>query len=165
VPLTHSALIKYSNGCQWCINSDKFEWENYHKGRHVIIIQRKPKIDKIGITGKPIPTEIFSLAKWDNGESSFDDVCMMLEYEFQNDRTMSSYYMSISTDINNFATNIVYYSPFVGGGVYDMEDNLLVLFNLGIDDVPNITEEIKMLIIIELSKLRKSINPPTKHNF
>jgi hypothetical protein len=153
VPLTHRALMKYSNSCQWCINSDKHEWDEYHKGRHVIIIQRKPKPNKIGITGNSTATEIFYIAKWDNNESTFEDVCDMLGYEFRNDRTMYNYYMSISTDIDNFATNIVYYSPFVGGGVYDMEDNFLLNFNLGIHDIPNITENISKMITIELSKL------------
>ena len=34
VPLTHKALKKYANQCQWCINSDNSEWEDYHKGKH-----------------------------------------------------------------------------------------------------------------------------------
>ncbi len=140
VPLTHRALQKYASKCQWCINSDESEWEDYHKGKHAVIIQRNPKKDKIGITGHPIPAEIFLLAKWDNGYSDFKDVCQMLDYEFRNDRTMADYYVSISNDIDNFATNIVYYSP--EGGIYDMEDNFLWNFNYEISDIPNVTPEV-----------------------
>ena len=43
VPLTHRALQKYATNCQWCINDDKGEWEDYHKGKHAVIIQRNPK--------------------------------------------------------------------------------------------------------------------------
>lgn len=150
VPLTHSALQKYAHKCQWCINSDLSEWEDYHKGEHVIIIQRNPKDPKIGITGKPVPSEIFLLAKWDNNESDFDDVCQMLDYEFRNDRTMSDYYVTISNDINNFATNIVYYSP--ENGIYDQEDNFLWNFGYEITDIPNVTPEVVKIMDDYLKK-------------
>ena len=140
VPLTHRALQKYAHRCLWCINDDKGEWEDYHKGLHAIIIQRNPKKPKIGITGQPVPSEIFLLAKWDNNDASFEDVCQMLEYEFRNDRTMADYYGTISNDINNFGTNIVYYSP--ENGIYDQEDNFLVGFNYEISDIPNVTDEV-----------------------
>ena len=140
VPLTHRALQKYAHRCLWCINDDKGEWEDYHKGLHAIIIQRNPKKPKIGITGQPVPSEIFLLAKWDNNEASFEDVCQMLEYEFRNDRTMSDYYVTISNNINNFATNIVYYSP--ENGIYDMEDNFLWNYGIEIKDIPNVTPKV-----------------------
>jgi len=140
VPLTHSALKKYAHECQWCINSDLDEWEDYHQGIHAVIIQRNPKKPKIGITGNPTASEIFLLTKWDNNQSSFEDVCQMLDYEFRNDRTMSDYYVTISNDINNFATNIVYYSP--ENGIYDQEDNFLWNFNYEITDIPNVTPEV-----------------------
>jgi len=140
VPLTHRALQKYAHECQWCINSDLDEWEDYHKGKHAVIIQRNPKKPKIGITGNPTASEIFFLAKWDNNQSSFDDVCQILDYEFRNDRTMSDYYVTISNDINNFATDIVYYSP--ENGIYDQEDNFLWNFNYEITDIPNVTPEV-----------------------
>ena len=144
VPLTHRALKKYANQCQWCINSDIDEWEDYHQGKHAVIIQRNPKKPKIGITGHPTASEIFFLAKWVNNESSFEDVCQMLDYEFRNDRTMSDYYANISNDINNFGTNIVYYSP--ENGTYDQEDNFLSNFNYEISDIPNITPEVIKII-------------------
>jgi hypothetical protein len=150
VPLTHRALQKYAHKCQWCINDDLGEWEDYHKGKHVVIIQRKPKKDKIGITGYAIPEEIFLLAKWDNNQSSFEDVCQMLEYEFRNDRTMSDYYVKISNDIDNFATSIVYYSP--ENGIYDMEDNFLWNFNYEISDIPNVTPEVISIMDEYLTK-------------
>ena len=140
VPLTHRALKKYAHECQWCINSDLDEWEDYHKGKHAVIIQRNPKKPKIGITGNPTASEIFLLAKWDNNQSSFEDVCQMLDYEFRNDRTMSDYYVTISNDINNFATNIVYYSPETG--IYDQEDNFLWNFNIEINDIPNVKPKV-----------------------
>ena len=140
VPLTHRALKKYAHQCQWCINDDLDEWEDYHKGKHAVIIQRNPKKPKIGITGNPTASEIFLLAKWDNNQSSFEDVCQMLDYEFRNDRTMSDYYVTISNDINNFATNIVYYSPETG--IYDQEDNFLWNFNIEINDIPNVKPKV-----------------------
>ena len=140
VPLTHRALKKYANSCQWCINSDLSEWEDYHQGLHAIIIQRNPKKIKIGITGRPIPSEIFLIRKWVNNESSFEDVCEMLDYEFRDYRTMSDYFINITNDINNFATNIVYYSP--TNGIYDMEDNYLGDYNYKISDIPHITPEV-----------------------
>lgn len=145
VPLTHRALKKYAIGCKWCINSDYGEWEDYHKGNHVIIIQRKAKVPIIGITNNQTSNEIFWLAKWDNNESSFEDVCEILDYEFRNDRTMSDYYLNLTKDINNFSTNIVYYSP-SSGSVYDMEDNLFANFNLNINDVPNVNKDIIEII-------------------
>lgn len=140
VPLTHRALQKYAHQCQWCINDDIDEWEDYHKGKHAVIIQRNPKKPKIGITGNPTASEIFLLAKWDNNQSSFEDVCQMLDYEFKNDRTMSDYYVTISNDMNNFATNIVYYSPETG--IYDQEDNFLWNFNIEINDIPNVKPKV-----------------------
>jgi hypothetical protein len=140
VPLTHNALRKYANSCQWCINDDLSEWEDYHKGKHAVIIQRNPKKVKTGITGNPTPTEIFFIAKWDNNQSSFEDVCQILDYEFRNDRTMSDYYVNLTNDINNFGTNIVYYSP--TNGIYDMEDNFLWNFNYEISNIPNVTPEV-----------------------
>jgi hypothetical protein len=150
VPLTHRALQKYAHRCQWCINDDLDEWEDYHKGLHAVIIQRNPKKPKVGITGQPVPSEIFLLAKWDNSESSFEDVCDMLEYEFRNDRTMADYYGTISNDINNFGTNIVYYSP--ENGIYDQEDNFLWNFNYEISDIPNVTPEVIKIMDEYLSK-------------
>ena len=46
VPLTHRALKKYAHQCQWCINDDRGEWEDYHQKKHAVIIQRKPKKNK-----------------------------------------------------------------------------------------------------------------------
>jgi hypothetical protein len=64
----------------------------------------------------------------------------MLGYEFRNDRAMGDYYVTVSNDINNFATNIVYYSP--NNGIYDMEDNFLWNYNFKISDIPNVTNEV-----------------------
>jgi len=140
VPLTHRALQKYATYCQWCINDDLSEWEDNHKGRHAVIIQRKPKKIKVGITGNPVASEILLMERWDNGHYGFKDVCEILGYEFKDEQEMGDYYINISNDINNFATNIVYYSP--ENGVYDMEDNYLWNFNIEINDIPNVTPEV-----------------------
>jgi len=140
VPLTHKALQKYAHQCQWCINDDKSEWEDYHQGRHAVIIQRKPKELRIGITGNPTASEILLMERWDNGHYKFQDVCEILGYQFKNEQEMGDYYINVSNDKNNFATNIVYYSP--ENGVYDMEDNYLWNFNIEINDIPNVTPEV-----------------------
>lgn len=150
VPLTHRALRKYANSCQWCINDDIDEWEEYHKGLHALIIQRNQKRDNIGITGRPTSEEIFLIAKYDNGESTFDDVCQMLEYDFSDEKEMIDYYVNLTKDINNFETNIVYYSP--NSGVYDMGDNNLSNFNLEINDIPNVTPEVIKIMNDYLTK-------------
>jgi hypothetical protein len=140
VPLTHNALKKYAHKCQWCINDDKHEWEDYHQNRHAIIIQRHPKKLKIGITGHPIASEILVISRWDEGGYSFKDVCSILGYEFTDESKLLEYYLTLTKDINNFATNIVYYSP--ENGIYDMEDNFLWNFNYEISDIPNVTPEV-----------------------
>lgn len=139
VPLTHRALQKYANRCQWCINDDLSEWEDYHKGKHAVIIQRQPKKVKIGITNNPTPSEIFVIGKWDNNSSDVEDVEQLLNYEFRSERSMQDYYINLINDINNFATNIVYYSP--ENGIYDMEDNFLWDYEYEITDIPNVNSE------------------------
>lgn len=140
VPLTHRALQKYAHKCQWCINDDKTDWEDYHQGQHAVIIQRNPKKLKMGITGNPTASEILIMSRWDEGGYKFRDVCEILGYEFKDEKDMGDYYVKISDDINNFATNIVYYSP--ENGLYDMEDNSLWSFNIEINDIPNVTSEV-----------------------
>ena len=139
VPLTHRALKKYATYCQWCINDDLGEWEDYHKGKHAVIIQRKPKKVKMGITGNPIPSEILLLSRWGEGYT-FNDVQDILGYEFESKDEAEKYFLSLTHNINNFAINIVYYSP--ENGVYDMEDNFLWNFNKEINDIPNVTPEV-----------------------
>ena len=142
VPLTHRALQKYATNCQWCINDDFREWKDYHQGKHAVIIQRKPKKEKIGITGQPIASEILVMSRWDEGgvEYRFKDVCEILGYQFKDEQEMGDYYINVSNDINNFATNIVYYSP--ENGIYDMEDNPLWDFNIKINNIPNVTPKV-----------------------
>ena len=141
VPLTHGALQKYAHKCQWCINDDIYEWENHHQGKHAVIIQRQPKEVRIGITGNPTASEIFILERWDSNMYKFKDVIDVLCYNpdgfhFKNEDEMLDYYLKVSSDLNNFATNIVYYSP--ENGLYDMEDNYLWNFNIEINDIPNV---------------------------
>ena len=140
VPLTHRALQKYAHKCKWCINDDLSEWEDYHQGIHGVIIQRNPKKETIGITGNPTASEILVLERWDSGHYSFRDVCGILSYDFEDEKEMLDYYSKISRDLNNFATNIVYYSP--ENGLYDMEDNHMWNYNIEINDIPNITPEV-----------------------
>lgn len=140
VPLTHRALQKYSHKCQWCINDDKSEWEDYHLGKHAIIIQRKPKPQRKGITGIETPGEIFILGRLDSGTWGFKDANDVLNGYFKSKDEALDYYVNVSDDINNFATNIVYYSP--ENGIYDMEDNYMWNYNFEISDIPNVTQEV-----------------------
>ncbi len=141
VPLTHRALRKYANSCQWCINSDEYEWEEYHKGIHAVIIQRHPKKDKKGVTGMETYGEIFLLSKLDNNEWDWKSVVEILGYDFGGSKERAlEYFTKISNDINNFNLNIVYYSP--ENGLYDMEDNYLWNYNYEISDIPNVTPEV-----------------------
>jgi len=145
VPLTHRALQKYAHRCQWCINDDLGEWEDYHKGKHAVIIQRKPKKNKKGITGMETEGEIFLLSKLDTGYWDWKSVVETLGYDFGGSKEKAlDYFMEISNDINNFATNIVYYSP--TNGIYDMEDNFLWNFKYEISDIPNVTPEVIMIM-------------------
>ena len=144
VPLTHRALQKYAHRCQWCINDDKSEWEDYHQGLHAVIIQRKPKKIKLGITGNPTASEIFLLQRWNDDRYGFGDVCGILNYQFKDEKEMGDYLIKLSNDINNFATNIVYYSP--ENGLYDMEDNYLWNFDIEANDIPNVNSKVLQII-------------------
>ncbi len=150
VPLTHRALQKYASFCQWCINDDKSEWEDYHQGKHAVIIQRKPKKSKKGITGMETEGEIFILSRLDSGNWPFKDANSVLNGYFKSEKEALDYYVSISNDINNFATNIVYYSP--ENGIYDMEDNFMWNFGFEISDIPNVTPEVIEIMDEYLSK-------------
>ena len=136
VPLTHRALRKYANSCQWCINDDLGEWEDYHKGKHAVIIQRNPKKVKNGITNYPIPSEIFVIEHYGDINSIYN----ILSYKFNSNEDRDNYMDIITSDINNFATNIIYYSP--TGSIYDMEDNYLPEYGYNISDIPNVTPEV-----------------------
>jgi hypothetical protein len=144
VPLTHRALQKYANRCQWCINSDLSEWTDYHKGKHAVIIQRNTKKPKMGITGIPMASELFVISKWGEGGYQFDDVCDILQYDFEDENELQKYEKLITSDINNLATNIVYYSP--QNGIYDMEDNYIDNYGFDITDIPNVTPEVKKIM-------------------
>ena len=136
VPLTHRALQKYAHQCQWCINDDLSEWEDYHKGRHAVIIQRNPKKPKIGITNYPIPSEIFTIDRYADIDSIYD----VLSYKFSSNEERDDYMDEVTSNINNFATNIVYYSP--SDSLYDQEDNYLPQYGYKISDIPNVTSEV-----------------------
>lgn len=143
VPLTHRALKKYANSCQWCINSDVSEWEDYHKGLHAIIIQRNPKEVKTGITGNPTASEMLMYSRWGEGYT-VNDIQDILGYEFENEQQAEEYLSPLTKDIDNFATNVVYYS--LEDGVYDMEDNRMSDYKYEITDIPNVTPEIAKVI-------------------
>jgi len=141
VPLSHRALQKYAHRCQWCINDDKGEWEDYHQKKHAVIIQRKPKKNKKGITGMETEGEIFLLSKLDEGNWDWGTVTQTLGYDFDGSKEKAlDYFVEISNDINNFNLNIVYYSP--ENGIYDMEDNFLWNYDYEISDIPNVTDEV-----------------------
>jgi hypothetical protein len=140
VPLTHRALQKYASFCQWCINDDKSEWEDQHKGQHVVIIQRNPKKSKKGITGIETEGEILILSRLDAGYWAFKDANEVLNNTFDSKEKALDYFDDITNDINNFGTNIVYYSP--ENGIYDMEDNYLWNYGIEIKDIPNVTPKV-----------------------
>lgn len=135
VPLTHRALQKYAHQCQWCINDDESEWEDYHKGRHAVIIQRNPNKPKIGIK-YPIPSEIFTIEHY----SDIDSLYNIMGVKFSSNEERDDYMDSVTSSIDNFATNIVYYSP--SGSLYDQEDNYLPQYGYEISDIPNVTPEV-----------------------
>ena len=149
VPLTHRALRKYANSCQWCINDDLSEWEDYHKGKHAVIIQRNPKKIKMGITGNPTASELLMYERWGEGYT-FDDIESIMRYEFKNQEQAEEYLGSLTKNIDNFATNILYYSP--ENGLYDMEDNRLQTYGYRIDDMPNVTPEVIEIMDSYLTK-------------
>lgn len=137
VPLTHKALRKYATKCKWCINNDyRSEWEDYQKGKHVIIIQRNPKSEKIGITGKPTFIEIFVL---DSYLSDIKAINEILNFNFENRKQVEEYLSYLLDDINNFDTNIMYYAP--NSIIFDKENNPVGDFGYKLEDVPNITPE------------------------
>ena len=142
VPLTHRALNKYANRCQWCINNDIDEWENYHQGLSSVIIQRNPQKIKIGITGNATATEIFQLRMLNTESSTLDDVNQVLQYNFETEDDAENYYDELISDFSNFATNIVYYGGQSDSMCFDMEDNLIQNFGYNINDVPNMSPEI-----------------------
>jgi len=142
VPLTHRALKKYANRCQWCINNDIDEWENYHQGLSCVIIQRNPQKIKVGITGNATATEIFQLRMLDTESSTLEDVNQMLQYNFETEEIAENYYDKLISDFSNFATNIVYYGGQSDSMCFDMEDNLIQNFGYNISDVPNMSPEI-----------------------
>jgi len=150
VPLTHRALQKYATNCQWCINDDKSDWDDYYKGRHVVIIQRNPKQPKIGITGNPVASELFMLERWEQGHYDKESIDEILNYTFEDEDEMNEYFMSIGNDVSDFATNIVFYSP--THGLFDMEDNYMWSYNMGISQIPNVTPEVIKIIDNYLSK-------------
>jgi hypothetical protein len=74
-----------------------------------------------------------------------------LGYDFGGSKEKAlDYFMEISNDINNFGTNIVYYSP--TNGIYDMEDNFLWDFKYEISDIPNVTPEVIKIMDDYLTK-------------
>ena len=137
-PLTHNALTKYATHCQWCINDDIYEFDEYHKGSMVLIIQRKPIETKIGITGKSTADEIFYFRKLLDEDNNWEDTLLMLEHDFKTVEDVKIYYDKLRLDITNFRLSVVYYNTETTY-IYDMSDNFM--FDYGLNSIPNITEE------------------------
>ena len=141
-PLTIEAHQKYATGCQWCINSDFYEWDQYHKGEYVLIIQRKPLKQKIGISGRPTAQEIYAIK-----QDLFSGVLSDFDYDFESEEKELKYLNKITKDINSFDLNVVYYSSDMS--MYDKENNPISEYNRGpngfskfsLNDFPNITDE------------------------
>jgi hypothetical protein len=81
--------------------------------------------------------------RWGEGYT-FEDIEDILNYNFKSEEEADSYLRSLTTDMDNFATNIVYYSLVYG--VYDMEDNNLGTYGYDITDIPNVTPEVVKII-------------------
>jgi hypothetical protein len=141
IPLTHRALKKYAHRCQWCINNDIVEWQNYHQGLSCVIIQRNPQKIKVGVTDNATATEIFQLRMLSTESSTLEDINQMLQYNFETEEIAENYYDELISDFSNFATNIVYYGGQSDSMCFDMEDNLIQNFGYNINDVPNISPE------------------------
>lgn len=143
VPLTHNALTKYAIHCQWCINDDVYEFEEYHKGM-VLIIQRKPLETRIGVTGKSTADEIFNFSKLIEGDFDWDFIKTHLEHDFKDLEEVKTYFNSLIRDINNFRLSVVYHNYNEGGKepmLVDMSDNYFSNYDHKIIDIPNITPE------------------------
>lgn len=146
LPLSHRSLKKYASYCQWCINNDEYEWENYHQGWSVIIIQRKPIPVKKGISGMPTSDEILIYQRWGEGYT-YNDVIEILGYDFGDRETAINYFESMlrKRDINYFNINTIYYNV-DSRSIYDMSDSEVSMYGYKLTDIPNITPEIKKII-------------------
>jgi hypothetical protein len=87
--------------------------------------------------------------RWGEGYT-FDDIESIMGYEFKNQEQAEEYLGSLTKNIDNFATNILYYSPKYG--LYDMEDNRLQTYGYRIDDMPNVTPEVIEIMDSYLTK-------------
>ena len=123
-PLTHEALQKYASECAWCINRDKYEWTHYHQGKIAVIIQRKPKKNKIGKTEQETSEEIYDFTH--NGTRNQEE---------------DHYFDDLISSMSNFDTNIVYYNP-SESIIYDKGDNCMSDFGYSIYDIPYINDGI-----------------------
>ena len=154
VPLTQKALQKYATGCSWCINSDVREWEDYHEGKSILIIQRNRINNEIGITGNTKSEELYWLTKLYKNESSWSDIIDEIDYDKKLDNNWRDYYKKLSSDINNFDISVVFYN---GINLFDCGNNELSEFNKTIHDIPNLNNDIINIIDQFLKRSSKSI--------
>ena len=138
VPLTHDALKKYATNCLWCINSDTQEW-SYRQGKSVLIVQRTPIPNKIGISGIPTNEEIYAIKRWVEGRYTKENIEDILDYKFSSDEELENYYHELTSNIKNFDLNTVYFSK--NEGAIDKGNNYLGDYGFTIKNVPNITKE------------------------
>jgi hypothetical protein len=155
LPLSHRALKKYAAYCQWCINNDEYEWEHYHQGWSVIIIQRNLIPVRTGISGLPTADELLIYQRWGEGYT-YNDVIDILGYDFGDRDTAIEYFESMLSkrDITYFNINKVYFN-IDSRSVYDMADNELGGYGYNILDVPNITPEILKIISKKVKEYNK----------
>ena len=137
-PLTHNALTKYAMNCQWCINDDQYEFDEYHKGSMILVIQRKPIESKIGITGRTTSEELFHFRKLLDGDANWDYTLEMIKHNFKTIEQLKTYYDKLRLDISNFRLTVTYYN-IETNYIYDMGDNFM--FDYHLKDIPNITPE------------------------
>lgn len=143
IPLSHRALMKYATYCQLCINNpDDEEWEEYHQGKSLLVVQR--------YTTPPKETakKIFLYRKIEQGDYHLDD---LLDFGFEPVESIEQITNELNVlykDINNFDTNVVLYT-FSGNraSMWDAEDNEMSQYGYGLEDLPNVTPEIAELAI------------------
>lgn len=140
VPLTHNALTKYAMNCQWCINSDRYEFDEYHKDKTVLIVQRKHTPSKKGLYGGYETTqEIHDFEKYIEGSFHMEFLQDIQKYNIDEDNIEEAV-KKLTSDITNYRMGVVYYN-IEDNNIVDMGNNYMKKHGYTINDIPNITQK------------------------
>lgn len=141
VPLTHNALTKYTIDCQWCINSDLYEFEEYHKDKMVLIIQRKEIPYKDGLYGgEDTSEEIHDFQKYIDESYDMDYLQNIKNYDID-ESNIENALKKLTSDYSNFRLSVVYYN-IDDNNIVDMGNNYINQYGFTLNDIPNITAEV-----------------------